>query len=185
MVTNELDRQWLESDFDRLYQEYDTPLRNLLYKMGYTRKDGNDVMQEVWLRIHRRRYRCPPTVDVHVWLEQVAKCAAIDYYHQNKSSLTMVDDIFAVADDISEDFRTRRCANPPEAPLQLVEDVERILRMLSILPVEQNVAIQLRWLSELSVREVAKKLDISENAVKTRCVRAFETLHLLGTHETI
>ncbi|MFL6157633.1 MAG: sigma factor-like helix-turn-helix DNA-binding protein, partial [Marmoricola sp.] len=76
----------------------------------------------------------------------------------------------------------QRAVEPASTPLDLGQ-------ALGLLPGQQRAIVALRYLSDLSVAETARTLEIAEGTVKSQCSRALGTLRahlpeLVLTEET-
>lgn len=76
--------------------------------------------------------------------------------------------------------RLESVAELPELPVEpkesVVDDRDRIARMLALLPRQQRAVVVLRYVNDLSERAVAQHLGISVGAVKSAASRGLATL---------
>jgi RNA polymerase sigma-70 factor (ECF subfamily) len=131
------------------------------------RAAAEDITSQVFERalasIGRFEWRGLP---VSVWLFRIAANALADYWRERSHS----------ADE-----------PPPDVPdVRELEDIERriaLYREVDRLPDAQRHVIEMRFVEEKSVREVAAALNRSEGAVKQLQLRALENLRKsMGGH---
>jgi RNA polymerase sigma factor (sigma-70 family) len=120
--------------------------------------DSEDIMQEVFIQAISKLDTLKDAGRVRAWLLQIARRKCIDYHR--KRSLT---------GQISEDM-----------PVPASEDdkqIERLHEAISKLPDGYREPIILYYLNGQNCPSVAKTLGISEEAVRSRLVRARLRLH--------
>jgi RNA polymerase sigma-70 factor (ECF subfamily) len=130
---------------------------------------AEEAFQEASLRALSKWPQNGPPRDPEAWLILVGRNATLDHVRR-QSRLTELPDEHAVSDreDVEEDWAER-----------LDESYYRddILRLLFVcchpdLPATQQIALALRVVSGLSVRQIAKNFLVSEAAMEQRITRA-------------
>ncbi len=141
--------------------------RIFLIALSFTRNrsDAEDLAQNVLLKLWKHRDRLEDPDHIDRWLTRVAvnECRSLLRFRRDTVSYEEIESLCAAP------------ASPEEQGL-----IYAVLR----LPQEQRVAVHLYYYEELSQREIAKLLHISENAVKKRLFRARETLRRLLMEES-
>jgi RNA polymerase sigma factor (sigma-70 family) len=120
--------------------------------------DSEDIMQEVFIQAISKLDTLKDAGRVRAWLLQIARRKCIDY-HRKRS----------LAGQISED-----------KPAPISEDdkqIERLHEAISKLPDGYREPITLYYLNGRNCPSIAKALGISEEAVRSRLVRARLRLH--------
>jgi RNA polymerase sigma-70 factor (ECF subfamily) len=120
--------------------------------------DSEDIMQEVFLKAFKKIHTLRDADRIRPWLMQIARRMCIDY-HRNRS----------VAQAIPEDLPSK---SDPGA-----EQTERLYEAISKLPDGYREPITLYYLDGRNCTGVAKTLGLSEDAVRSRLVRARLRLH--------
>ena len=160
-------RQGESSGAARLFEKYSGPLLRFSVRMLGNRAEGEEVTQEVFVKMISKADQYDGRASVASWL-------------------------FAIASNACRD-RLRRSARRPSVPLEAVAEAptpgvladarlaERERRMavrraLLTLSDEQREALVLARYHDMPYAEIARTLRISEGAVKTRIFRAMETL---------
>ncbi|HWC67682.1 MAG TPA: sigma-70 family RNA polymerase sigma factor [Acidimicrobiales bacterium] len=136
-------------DFDDFFrQHYGRLLRALTAACG-SREEAADAVQDAFVRAHQRWDRISRYEDPAAWVRRVAINRTRDAFRRaergRRASLRLV--------------RDRDPAPPPEPPSGALEAI-------ADLPRQQRVAMALFYVHELSVREIAAAMDVSEGAVK-------------------
>lgn len=151
----------------RLFQRYAAPLLRFTGRILGDPAEAEEITQDVFLKLMVRADQYDGRAPVASWL-------------------------FAIATNACRD-RLRRSARRPSVALEAVTEIrepgiaaderlarrqrrEAVRRALSELSLEQREALVLARYHGMPYAEIAKALDISEGAVKTRIFRAMETL---------
>ncbi len=128
-------------------------------------EEAEDIVQEVLLAIHNQRHTYDPTCPLTVWAHAIARYKIIDClrrrsrHDQLNDSLDEYEELFAASDDVAA----------AEASL----DMAKLLRML---PDRQRLPIQYVKIEGGSIADAAKRIGISESAVKIGIHRGLKAL---------
>lgn len=123
--------------------------------------DAEDVVQEVFLRVHRSGTRS--VRDVPAWLATIAFRLAIDRKRK------------PVALDIGE---LELAASAPDAEHVAIyrQQIDRVHRLIAALPEDLRYPLVLSALEELNSRQIGEVLGIPESSVRGRILRARQIL---------
>ena len=142
---------------------------NLAYRFTGRFDEAEDLTQEVFLKVYRtlHSYR-PDSGALETWIVRVARNHFIDHYRKYKTERTQT----AALEDHHEGVvsRTVRVETPGQA-LDRKETVDRVHRLLALLPEDQREAVILRDLEELTYEEIADLLALPIGTVKSRINR--------------
>ena len=134
----------------------------LAYSGGY-----EDCAQEVLMSVHKARHTYDPSKPFKPWLNAIIRFRVIDHLRKhiklNKMEISSSDSLDQVHGEQSSENRDQ----------ELSEDVQKAL---SALPDKYREVVTLLKLKDLSVREAAQALNISESAVKVRASRGYNKL---------
>jgi RNA polymerase sigma-70 factor (ECF subfamily) len=144
-----------------LYRATAQGMINFVYGLTGDRALSEDVLQEVFLRVHRVRHTYTPGRPVRPWLYGIARHVAIDALRRRGRETPVGDETLR-----------ERAAVAPGAALEMA-DLEVALAEL---PKKQREAFLMTKVSGLSVREAAAALGASEGAVKVGVHRAVKAL---------
>ncbi len=145
-----------------LYREVAPGMLNYIYRFVHDRALAEDLLQEVFLRIHKVRHTYRPDSPVKPWLFAIARYVAIDALRKRgrRREVAYEDGFMNTASPDALD-QTERSAS-----------MKQVERALSGLPGGQREAFVLTKVAGLSVREASAVLGISEGAIKVRVHRA-------------
>jgi RNA polymerase sigma-70 factor (ECF subfamily) len=133
--------------------------------------DAEDVVQEVFLRVHRNGTR--GVRDLPAWLASIAFRLAIDHKRKPEALDIAEFDLAATAPD-AEHVAIRR------------QQIDQVQRLIAALPEDLRYPLVLSALEELNSRQIAEVLDIPESSVRGRISRARQILRekLAAVHGT-
>jgi RNA polymerase sigma-70 factor (ECF subfamily) len=133
-------------------------------QMG-SRNDAEDMLQDVWLRIHRVRHTYRPGEPVLPWVYAIARCVRVDNYRKRRR--------IAVRETAVEVL--------PEPPLPKEEtsNFPPFEELVAALPESQREVVTMLKVNELSIEEVARATSSTVGAVKQKAHRAYERLRNL------
>lgn len=130
--------------------------------------DARDVMQDAYLRAFRGLRRFRGEAGFSTWLHRITvNCAASLLKRRQRASCDLLDDFGDVAQLIEQ-----RSEGNPESAASTAADRERLVAALAELPDQLRVVVVLRDVYDLSHRDIAKELGISQAAAKVRLHRA-------------
>jgi RNA polymerase sigma-70 factor (ECF subfamily) len=166
------ERQWaknVENEFLAAYDLHgDALFRHVLLRMR-DREKTKDIVQDTFSKTWLYMAEGKEIEHIRAFLFRVANNLIIDSARKKKSSSldTMIDeDGYEIADDTITD--------PSE-----IQGVREVLKLLSELDEIYRIAITMRYMDEMSPREIATILGVSENVVSVRIHRGIERLQSL------
>ena len=158
------------SAFDALFRRWSGPLLRYLERMLRDAGTAEELVQEVFLRVHRARERYQPEARFSTWLYRIATNLALNELRRPRRR-----EPHRSADDADAPALVADGAAP-----EAVVDARRLgawaLRELAALPENQRAALCLSAVEGLSYAEVAEALEVSEAAVKALVHRARSAL---------
>ena len=130
--------------------------------------DARDVVQDAYLRAFRGLRRFRGEAGFSTWLHRITvNCAASLVKRRQKASCDCLEDFGDAAQLIEE-----RSDGNPESAASTAADRERLVEALAELPDPLRLVVVLRDVYDLSHRDIAKELGISQAAAKVRLHRA-------------
>jgi RNA polymerase sigma-70 factor (ECF subfamily) len=156
--------------FDLLFRRWAAPLLRYLERLVRDAAAAEELVQEVFLRVHRARDRYVPEARFSTWLYRIATNLALNELRRPRRR---------DPHESSDEEGAAPLAAPGSAPDELAHArrlgraVERELRGL---PERQRAALWLSAVEGLSYAEVAAVLDVTPQAVKALVHRARCTL---------
>jgi len=157
--------------FEALYRQYWTRLYNFAFRYLRSTEDAEEVVQEVFFRIWRRResWRVAGKLDNYLYF--AVRNAAFDRLQH-----------FAVVAQWEQRVRLdahiaqRNAVASAEAALHAGDFGAAVERALSELPPKRRAICMLRWVDGLTYTEIAARLDIAEKTVETQIGRGLRYL---------
>jgi RNA polymerase sigma-70 factor (ECF subfamily) len=147
----------------------------LLYRIAYaalrSHHDAEDATQETFLRVLRYRHKLAGVEDPKTWLARIAWRVAVDRSRQHRSKREIsLDDPETPGEDVPSSHA------PADQAMQGSQVGVRLERLIAALPRKLRAPLILSAIEEMSPREVAATLGISEAAVRSRVFRARQIL---------
>ncbi len=146
------------------WDQYSQRLRAFIRGRVWDDGEAEDILQEVFIRIHRNLC-CRPEAEWNKpesWIYQIARNLIIDHYRRQREMVEIPDSLPAAPDLPEED---------PEAVLAL-----SLKEMIDELPGPYRQALLLTEYQGLSQRQLAESQGISLSAAKSRVQRARDKL---------
>lgn len=148
-----------------LLQETARLLRPFLSKRLYSGNEVDDVLQEILISIHKARHTYDGQRPYMPWAYAIAKFRLHDHLRAHYADeLRQAIDISEVENDLQEVVT--------ETPLSY----ESISGDIQNLPAKQATILQLMHQEGYTAKEVAKKIGMTESAVKVAAHRAYKVL---------
>ena len=142
---------------ERVWQEYHSRLRVFIKSRIPDDAAADDILQNVFLKIHTGLASLKEDTKLQGWLYQIARNAVTDHYRAQKPKAGIPG------------WATHPESTPGERAVQ--ELSECLLPMVQQLPENYRQAIILSELKRLALKEVARALDISLSGAKSRVQR--------------
>ncbi len=156
--------------FDALFRRWSGPLLRYLERMVRDLATAEDLVQEVFLRVHRARDRYAAEARFSTWLYRIATNLALNELRRPRRR---------AAHRSTEDEAAVPLASADPATDNVVDArrmAEAAWRELGELPEKQRAALCLTAVEGLSYAEAAEALDVTEKAVKSLVHRARSAL---------
>lgn len=155
--------------FGKLYDRHLTPIYRFIFLRVKGKPDAEDITQQVFLNAWKniRKYRIRQGVPFSSWLYKIAKNAVIDYYRTERTHL----DIELVSENILATSAAENEQKFDDAlKVKLIKDA-----LNKLAEDEQNVLI-MKFIEEMSNKEMAEILEKSDGAIRVIQHRALKKL---------
>ena len=161
--------------FDELVRRTYGDVYKLAIRMTGNEADASDVVQDTYVRAFRALRRFRGDSAFSTWLYRIASnCASSFLSRRSRQRCDALPEADVIVDDDPDQDPTLQAE---ASSLRLT--IERALEQL---PQRLRAVVELRDLEDLSHREIAERLGISESATKVRLHRARNTLRRLLPH---
>jgi len=148
-----------EAAFERLYAETRAKLYGVLLRILGRPALAEEVMQETYLKVWTMAHTFDPTIASPItWMVAMARNRAIDIVRK-RGDVSIEDE--------PEALEVASEAPPPLARREMTEELKRLLACLGKLDSEKQRIVLLAYYSGWSRDQLAQKLDIPVNTIKT------------------
>jgi RNA polymerase sigma-70 factor (ECF subfamily) len=167
----------LEGDrnaFGILVRKYQKQVFTLMHRFTNSTSEAADLTQEAFLRAYDRLETFQPGKKFFVWLYTLSLNLARDYARKNKQ----------YADNLTEN-RDDPQRETPDQESRLIQKGEAmaLLEALYRLPEDFREALILRYREDLSMRDIARVLNLSVSGAKMRIHRGLIKLRELVSED--
>lgn len=167
-------QQGSDEAFTRLVEAYQRPVYNLCYRMLGEPEAAEDAAQETFLRAYQYLSRYDPLRPFATWLLSIAAHYCIDCLRRARFSS------FSIGPEEEGSFDLPDPAAPnPESEVIYSEQRRQIQNLLVGLDAVDRAAVVMYYWHGCSDAEIARSLDLTAKAVKSRLHRARRKLALL------
>lgn len=167
--TEELIQKAIHKDQTAMEQLYNMTSDNVYYSIKTMIKNEDvvmDIMQDTYLKAFASLSQLKDPAAFRGWIKRIAHNKTVDYLRKTKP--VMFSEMVSVDSDEMMDFKDERTASMPEEVMDQKETSRLIGEILDGLSEDQRTVIGLFYFDNLSVKEIAEVLAVSENTVKSR-----------------
>ena len=162
-------QQLMQQDEDKfmeyLFRTYYAPLCKTVYNITHDTDAAEDVVQDVFLKVWRRKEQLDFSKSIKSYLFRSSVNTALNYLEKNRRNTQM---------EASEVEQMGFSANTTEHEIGYREVNERVQQALEALPPKCRTVFSLSRYEELSYAEIAGQLDISVKAVEKHMGKALK-----------
>lgn len=170
--------------FDRLYKRHKGPLYRYCLRNTAQAVFADEVFQEIWTAVIRKRQQYIVTAKFTTWLYKIAHSRIVDFYRRNNHHASRREDYNPDVEVETEMSTMIERVLQPEALLERREFNEQMRRFLAALPPLQRDAILLKEEAGMSLQEIADICGTTRETVKSRLRYGINTLRRLWNEST-
>ena len=159
------------SAWNKLIKRYEKRVYNYALRMVSHPDDAFDLMQEVFVGVHRNLGSFRGDAPFPAWLFRIASFRCTDYLRRRKFH-----------DEFDEERGFLNAAAGPEEQTFTTHANQKISAALGTLPDEQRQVVELKFFQHFTFEDIAGQLGISPNTAKTRL---YSALRKLKQHEEL
>jgi RNA polymerase sigma-70 factor (ECF subfamily) len=167
------ERQWLprfcagdNEGFQQLVKAYQTPLYNYLIRHQVGEAHREDLLQDIFIRIHQGAAQYQPDKPLRPWIYTIAANTMRNFFRDSAKHQHVIYDELSSACDYPNQFEQ----------LSDQEHQRWLASQLHRLPLTQKEALILLTTEGFSLKETAEIMDCPVNTVKTLAHRARQSL---------
>ena len=155
-------RSW--ADFEALYREYFRFVWRIVRRLGTDPQLVDDVVQDVFLVVHRRLGDFQGRSSAKTWLYGIVRRVVADHRRtqRRKPALDAPTPAQGDLDAMTSDEQS------PQASVEQAERVRLLHRLLRQLDDDKREVFVLSELEGLTMAEIAEALDVNPNTVSSR-----------------
>ncbi|MBI4670449.1 MAG: RNA polymerase sigma factor SigZ [Chloroflexi bacterium] len=148
----------IETRTESIWNQFHVPLHAFIRQRVHDQGAADDLLQEVFLRVHTRIETLRDETKLNAWLYQITRNVISDYYRTHR-----------LPAPLSEDLTENEADAQDALALQLAPSIRE---MVNTLPPVYREAFLLTEINGLSQVELARQLGISVSGAKSRVQRA-------------
>ena len=150
------------TDSQGVWEDFQGRLRAFVSRRVKQPADAEDVVQEIFLQIHRNLSTVRDEARLPAWIFKIARHAIVDHFRRNARPM----------ETLAEDFDLPAPTEEPETEYAALNELVQCLEpMIEALPESYRQAIRLTELRGVRQSEVAKQTGLSVSGMKTRVQR--------------
>jgi len=153
-------------DFTLFYNKYKARLYNYVFKIVRSRMLAEDIVHDVFIKLYDNYSNIRNLGRIELWLFKTARNEIYSYFRKKINKYNQDNDCWeqnASDENISELIENK----------ELISILEHELKLMDR---EQSEAYYLKEYSDLSYKEIADIMDITENLVKSRIYKVRQKL---------
>src|SRR5574340_722943 len=162
-----------ERAFQELVERYQTRLLNFIYRTIGDRERGEDLVQEVFIRVYRHMHRFDPSKKFSTWVYTIASnLAKNELRNRARNPLVFFQTIRKNWQDEDRPLQFEDSASRPDDLYRKRHLRELVERSVAQLPDHHRQVFVLRELEGKSYEEIAEITGCNLGTVKSRLNRA-------------
>ena len=174
---SELVRQFQNGDieaFNPLVLKYQQKIYNLIYLRVHDRETAEDLCQDVFLKAFKALSNFKGECTFYSWIYRIAENCTIDFLRKQKHRMVLSLEELSVN---TEDRLQITDMYPSSCQILENEELGDIIRKaVNRLPSHQQRVFDLRYRKELSIKEIALRLNRTEGTIKRHLYNAHQKL---------
>lgn len=145
---------------ESIWTELSKPLKGFIRKRVKNDQDVDDILQNVFIKIHNSISDLKEADKIHAWVYSITRHTLADFYRTRKSE----SDITGFPEDSICDNEDKLTANDQIS--------QCIIPMIKHLPEKYKQAILLTEFEDLTQKELSERMGLSVSGAKSRVQRA-------------
>lgn len=147
----------------QIWVELKKNLHRFIARRAANDADADDILQDVFYKIHSHIDRLRDTAKIHSWVYRITRNAIIDYYRSRRIEISLDAEPYALEIAAEE---------TPEAEVEREEIMACLNPMIERLSDDYRQALQMSDIQGITQAEVAEQLNLSVSGAKSRVQRA-------------
>ena len=155
----------MDTTTEQAWEAFHTPLHQFIRRRVADEAEAEDLLQEVFLKIHQHGESLRDTRRLESWIYQITRNLIVDYYRSRHQTMASLDatSVLDLPEDLPDD--------------DIVSELLPCVRAIVLaLPDQDRQALILTQYQGLTQKELAERLGLSFSGAKSRVQRAREKL---------
>lgn len=161
--------------FEEIVMLYQNRVYYVCYRMLGSREESEDIAQEAFVRAYMNLHKFDQKRKFSTWIFRIATNLCIDRLRKKKPDYSLDAEVPGT-EGLDMYSQLESAEDLPEEELEKMETQERVQYEISRLSETYRPVIVLRYMEELSLKDIAEILDLPLGTVKTRLHRGREAL---------
>jgi len=161
-----------QQKFNQLYRDYSKMVYNLCLHYLQNVEEAEEATQDAFLKIYKGLPNFKQNAAHKTWIYRITINLCLDRIksRNRKKALGFISSLFSVKEKNLPTFEH------PGIQLEQKEALERLLGQINSLSGQQKTVIILKYIEDLSMKEIAAVMDKTEKAVESLLSRAKSNL---------
>ena len=156
-----------KSAWINLVKRYEKSLYNYALRMVNNPDDAMDLMQDIFVATLRNLSSFRGDSSFKNWLFKIAHYRCIEFYRRKRPNQSLDD---------TEELHNETANNCPEHILFSGQQTQALYKAMALLPFNQKLIVEMKFLQQFTFEDIAEQLDISSNTAKSRLYSALDKL---------
>ena len=166
------------ADFEKIYRDHRVRIYAFLMKLCNDADLAEELTQETFYPAYKSLSRYNGRCEMFTWLAAIAKYTYFGYLKKEKQSRESIQ-----LDDVVDFFMAQEGQTSAESQMLRKEVTDKVREVLLELPQKNLEVVALRIYAEMSFKQVAESMGISESSAKVLYFRAKNMLKEKLEHE--
>ncbi|WP_227395918.1 RNA polymerase sigma factor SigW [Jeotgalibacillus aurantiacus] len=164
-----------QNAFGEIVELYKDRVYHVCFRMLGNRHEAEDIAQEAFIRAYTNIHTFDIDRKFSTWIFRIATNLCIDRIRKKKPDYYLDAEV-AGTEGLTMYSQVESDEPLPEDEVESMELQESIQKEISLLPDKYRSVIVLKYIEELSLKEISEILDLPLGTVKTRIHRGREAL---------
>ena len=152
--------------FSKIVDRYYSPVMAYIMRMGITKEDAEDIVQEVLIKVYNNLYKFNEKSKFSTWIFKIAINTLKDFKKKKRVLTQEIDEKVLPSSNVS----------PQDDYIEREHQKEMVKKLFGSLKLDVKTAMILHFVNELSYEEVGKAMGISAEAVAMKIYRARKSI---------
>jgi RNA polymerase sigma-70 factor (ECF subfamily) len=154
--------------FDKIYAAFSASMFGVCIRYARCRDDAQDMLQESFIKLYNARESVNPELPIAPWIKTITIRTALNYIQKNYSIIL-----------IDNELKFDQAIFEVENELDKQALMDKLLKILQQLPDGYRTVFNLYTIDNLTHKEIAEYLSISEGTSKSQYFKAKKMIHEL------